>query len=311
MNLRSIDLNLLLALEALVEERHVTRAAKRLGLSQPAMSNALARLRRTFDDPLLVRTPGGMAPTPAAQSLMVAVRAALGQLRAALEERPCFDPAASRRTFHLLANDYAEIVLLAPLVGALRAEARGIALRVQRPRSVFQPPPAGALADAFDLAIGFFPDATALAEGMRSALLWEERNVCLARVGHPSVGGRLSLEQYAAAEHVAVFYKAQGPGLIDTLLAQQGYSRRPAVLVPHFASVPFLVASSDLIATIPERLALNFARLLPLRVLRVPLAIPPFRLAMLWHERREADPAHRWLRGFIAGAAARGRKPTK
>src|SRR5215470_3785169 len=121
MNIRSFDLNLLLAFESLMIERNVTRAARRSGLSQPAMSNALGRLRRTFDDPLLVRTPDGMKPTPVAQSLMVAVRAALDSLRAALEEKPAFDAAASGRTFHLLANDYAEIILLAPMIKELQA----------------------------------------------------------------------------------------------------------------------------------------------------------------------------------------------
>lgn len=120
MNLESIDLNLLVAFEALMDERNVTRAAKRIGLSQPAMSNALSRLRRTFDDSLLVRTSNGMAPTPAAHALIEPVRLALSQLRAILQEKPSFDPAATRHAFHMLANDYAEVILLAPLAGRVR-----------------------------------------------------------------------------------------------------------------------------------------------------------------------------------------------
>jgi len=305
MNIRSFDLNLLLAFESLMIERNVTRAARRSGLSQPAMSNALARLRRTFDDPLLVRTPEGMKPTPVAQSLMGAVRAALDGLRAALEERPAFDARASQRTFHILANDYAEIVLLAPMTAELHAKAAGLTLRVDRPRSLFQPPPPSALAESFDLAIGFFPDALSLDASLRSELLWEEQNVCVARAGHPSIRGRLSLRQYASAHHVAVFYKPEGPGVIDSLLEQKGYSRRSVVLVPHFASVAFIVAESDLIATVPERLALGFGKRLKLQVLPAPIAIPPFRLMMLWHERSHADPAHSWLRNLIAETAAR------
>jgi len=274
MNLQAIDLNLLLVLEALVEERNVTRAARRIGLSQPAMSNALARLRRTFDDPLLVRNADGMVPTPVAQSLITPVRAALSQLRAALEEKPAFDPSSSERTFHLLTNDYAEIALLAPL------------------------------AESFDLAIGFYPDALTLDARLRSETLWAEENVCIVSSRHPAIRGKLTLRQYAEAGHVAVFYKAQGPGVIDTLLEQRGYSRKAVMQVPHFASVPFLVSGTDLIATVPVRLARQFSRQLKLQILPVPLSLPQFRLTLLWHERHHTDPAHRWMRNFIIEMAA-------
>jgi DNA-binding transcriptional LysR family regulator len=304
MNLQTIDLNLLLVFEALMDERNVTRAAKRVGLSQPAMSNALARLRRTFDDPLLVRTSDGMLPTPRAQALIVPVRAALAQLRGALEERPAFDPAASQRIFHLLSNDYVELLLLPQVSAELQRQAQEVKLHVYRPRHLFHPPTAIDLADSFDLALGFFPDALTLEEEIRSTVLWEERNVCLARAEHPAIGGALTLQQYVAAQHVAVFYKSQGAGLIDTLLEQQGWARRVALLVPHFASTPFIVAASDLIATVPERLAHHFVDL-PLQVLPAPLEMPPFRLTLLWHERFDHDPAHAWLRELLLSTAAK------
>jgi DNA-binding transcriptional LysR family regulator len=303
MNLQTIDLNLLVAFEALMEERNVTRAARRVGLSQPAMSNALARLRRTFDDPLLVRTPSGMSPTPAAQVLIEAVRTSLSHLRAALEEKPAFNPAASRRAFHVLTNDYAEIVLLAPLVGKLREQASGVSIRVHRPPNVFQPPSRTALSDSFDLAIGFFPDALSLDASVRSEVLFEEDNVCIASTSHPSIKSKISIRQYAAARHAAVFYKSEGPGVIDTILAQKGLTRELAVLAPHFASVPFIVAESDLIATVPRRLAQRLGKALKLQVLPIPFTIPPFRLAMLWHERVDSDPAHAWLRGLVIDTA--------
>jgi DNA-binding transcriptional LysR family regulator len=304
MNIRSLDLNLLLAFESLMIERNVTRAARRSGLSQPAMSNALARLRRSFDDPLLVRTPEGMKPTPVAQSLIVPVRAALDGLRAVLEEKPTFDAASSHRTFRLLANDYAEIVLLAPLIGKVQAMATGITLRVERPRSLFQPPASPSLADSFDLAIGFFPDALSLETNLRSELLWEEENVCIVHENHPLIRGKLSLKQYVAACHAAVFYKSEGTGIIDSLLEQKGYARRTVILVPHFASVGFIVAASDVIATVPQRLAAQFNKSLRLQVLPVPLAMPPFRTQMIWHERSQMDPAHSWLRNLISETAA-------
>jgi DNA-binding transcriptional LysR family regulator len=303
MNLQSIDLNLLVAFEALMEERNVTRAARRVGLSQPAMSNALTRLRRTFDDPLMVRTPGGMAPTPAAQSLIEAVRAALSQLRAALDEKPSFNPAESNRTFHLLTSDYVEIVLLAPLVGRLREQAAGVSIRVHRPPNVFQPPSRTALSDSFDLAIGFFPDALSLDATVRSEVLFEEDNVCIVSANHPSIKSRISVRQYAGARHAAVFYKSEGPGVIDTILAQTGLTRQLSVLAPHFASVPFIVAESDLIATVPRLLATRFSKALKLQVLPIPFTLPPFRLAMLWHERVDSDPAHAWVRGLVAATA--------
>lgn len=304
MNLQSIDLNLLVVLEALVEECNVTRAAKRIGLSQPAMSNALARLRRTFDDPLLVRTAEGMIPTPAAQSLIIPVRHALAQLREALEEKSVFDPTATERTFHLLTNDYAEIALVAPLLQILRANAGSIKLRIQRPRSVFEPPSTSSLADSFDLAVGFYPDALALDARLHSALLWEEQNVCLVSAKHPTINGKLSLKQFAEAEHVALFYKSSGPGVVDTLLAQKGFARKIAVQSPHFASLPFIVAGTNLIATVPERMARQFARQLKLQVLPVPLDLPAFRLTLLWHQRHHSDPAHRWLRHTMIETAA-------
>ena len=305
MNLQSLDLNLLLAFESLMIERSVTRAAKRLNLSQPAMSNALARLRRTFDDPLLVKAREGMKPTPVAQSLIIPIGAALSQLRAALEEKPAFDPAVSRRAFHLLANDYVEILLLAPLLDGFHTKAPKVTVRVDRQSSLFQPPTPASLAGSHDLAIGFFPDALSLESSIHSEFVWEEKNVCIASRSHSSIRGRLTLKQYATANHVAVFYKSEGPGVIDTILAQHGYARRVAAFVPHFAGVPFIVASSDLIATVPERLALMFASVLKLQVLPAPVAIPPFRLAMLWHERNDRDAAHSWLRTLIAETATK------
>lgn len=300
MNLQTMDLNLLLVFEALMSERNVTRAAKRLGLSQPAMSNALTRLRRTFDDQLFLRTPSGMTPTPLAQSLGVIISTALAQLRAALEEKREFDPAASEQVFHVLANDYAEILLVPSLLQTLHNQASRIRLRFHRPRNLFEPPSASALKDSFDLALGFYADSLALDSSIRSEKLWEEKNVCIARQHHSLLRGKLTLRQYAEADHVAVFYKDEGQGVIDSLLAQKGYARNSALQVPHFASVPFAVAGSDLIATIPERLAMTFQQQLKLQVLPVPLNLPPFRLAMLWHERFHNDPAHQWLRVMIS-----------
>jgi DNA-binding transcriptional LysR family regulator len=267
------------------------------------MSNALTRLRRTFDDPLLIRTPGAMTPTHAAQALIEPVRNALGQLRIALEKKPAFDPAASKRAFHVLTNDYAEIILLARLVGTIRKQAASVSIRVHRPPNVFQPPSRTALSDSYDLAIGFFPDALSLDASVRSDLLFEEENVCIASATHPAIRGKISLRQFASEGHVAVFYKSEGPGVIDTILSQKGLTRKLAVLAPHFASVPFIVAESNLIATVPKRLAIKLRGTLKLQLLPLPIALPALRLSMLWHERMDADPAHAWLRGLAVETA--------
>lgn len=299
MNLGSIDLNLLLVFEALMDERNVTRAAKRVGLSQPAMSNALARLRRTLDDPLLVRSPSGMEPTPRAQSLAIPVRDALARLRVALEERPAFDPAASRRQFRLLANDYVEGRVVPALLARLGDEAPGVDVVVRRHESLFQEPTAQALADGADLAIGFFPDPLSLEASLRARLLWEEPNACIASARHPTIRGKISLKQYAAARHAAIFYKAQGAGVVDTLLAQKGLVRRLVYRAPHFSSVAEVVAGSSMIATVPEGLARRYAGALDLQVLALPIHLPPIRVSMLWHERMDFDPAHAWFRDLV------------
>jgi len=299
MNLQTIDLNLLLVFEALLSERNVTRAAKRLGLSQPAMSNALTRLRRTFDDPLFLRTTSGMTPTPLAQSLSGPVGAALAQLREVLEEKREFNPAASEQVFHLLSNDHAELLLLPALLQALHSQASRIRLRLHRPRNLFEPPTASALSDSFDLALGFYADTLTLDSSIRSEKLWEEKNVCIASEGHSTIRGKITLRQFAEAARVAVFYKDQGQGVIDTLLAQKGYHRHAAIQVPHFASIPFAVADTELIAAVPEQLAAMFREQLKLQVLPLPFNLPPFRMTLVWHERFHTDPAHQWLRNLI------------
>lgn len=282
-----------------MSERNVTRAAKRLGLSQPAMSNALTRLRRTFDDPLFLRTTSGMTPTPLAQSLSGPVSAALAQLREVLEEKREFNPAASEQVFHLLSNDYAELLLLPALLQTLHDHASHIRLRFHRPRNLFEPPTPASLTDSFDLALGFYADTLTLDSSIRSEKLWEEKNVCIASQSHPTIRGKITLRQYAEAARIAVFYKDQGQGVIDTLLAQKGYHRHAAIQVPHFASIPFAVADTELIATIPERLAAMFREQLKLQVLPLPFNLPPFRMTLLWHERYHTDPAHQWMRNLI------------
>jgi len=306
MNISAIDLNLLRVLEALLAERSVTRAARRVGLSQPAASNALNRLRALLRDPLLVRSGRGMRPTPRAQQLAGPVHAALDQLRQALEDRPAFEPASSRRKAVLGATDYGELAILPGLLAALGRRAPNITLKVRRLPEIFSAPQRDLEDGTVDLAFGFYAEAPALSAGLFSRTLWSERHVCLVRRGHPHIRKTLSLAQYTSAGHVGIFYRGEGPGLIDTALAKRGLERRLAAEAPHFLSVPHLVAATNLIATVPERLASRFCRLLPLRSMPLPLDLPPFPFTLLWAERSNSDPALAWLREQIAAIHSTG-----
>lgn len=299
MNITSVNLNLLVAFEALIEERSVSRAAARVGLSQPALSNALGRLRDTFSDPLFIRTAHGMTATARALELAGPVRGGLSQLRGALAERPRFDPAVSTRSFRLAMTDYAELLLLGPLVRRIQRKAPEVQILIRRLDRIFIAPEAELRSGAFDAAVGFFPEANALEPGTYSQDLFVEENVCMARKGHPLLRKRLTLRQFAAASHVAVFYRADSRGLIDTILAGHGLRRRLLAATPHFLTVPYVVAESDLIAVVPAGLAARFRKRLPLEVRKSPLRLPPFRMRMLWHEHTAEDPADAWLRSEI------------
>lgn len=302
MNISSINLNLLLAFEALLEERSVTRASRRAGLSQPAMSNALARLRELFGDELFTRSARAMSPTPRALELAGPIRAGLAQFRAALDERPRFDPAASSRVFRLAMTDYAELILLPALARSIERVAPHVQIVARRLEAIFTPPEAELRAGAFDAALGFFPEASALDPGTRSLDLFTEDNVCIARKNHPLLRGRLTLRRLAASGHAAIFYRAETRGLVDNLLAGHGLRRRVRVATPHFLMAPFVVAASDLLAVVPEGLAAHFRKWLPIEVRKMPLLLPPFRMRLLWHEHSGDDPAQQWLREEIQKA---------
>lgn len=299
MNITSLNLNLLLVFEALLEERSVSRAARRVGLSQPALSNALARLRATFGDTLFTRTARGMIPTPRALELAGPVRGGLAQLRAALAERPRFDPAASTRSFRLAMTDYAELLLLGPLLRRLQRSAPEVQILARRLERIFIPPEAELRSGVFDAALGFFPEASGLEPGTYSRDVFVEENVCLARKGHPLLRRRFTVRQFASAGHIAIFYRADSRGLIDNILAGHGLRRHLLAATPHFLTVPYVVAESDLIAVVPAGLAARFRKKLPLEVRPVPLRLPPFRMRLLWHEHTAEDPGQQWLRGEI------------
>lgn len=296
MDLRSLDVNLLVAFDALARERSVTGAAQRLGLTQPAMSNALARLRRLFADPLFVRAAAGMQPTPFAERLAEPVARACELLEEALRTDGGFDPATTtRRTFTFYLSEVGEFVFLPKVLRALQARVPRVDVRVRRIPE--QGAEALAAGDA-DLAIGIFPR---LGAGFYQQRLYGDHFVCIARVDHPEIGGALSLPQYLAADHAVVAFTGTGHDTaLENALRKQGLRRRALVTVPHFLVLPAIVAQSDLIATIPARMAAALQPTPALKVLPSPLKLPRIEIRQYWHERCHQDAANRWLRQLVA-----------
>ena len=303
--LAGLDLNLVLALDALLGERHVTRAAARLGVSQSAASHALARLRELLGDPLLVRGPrGAMQPTPRALALAPLVGRALADLAAALRPPEPFAPATARRTFHLGAGDYAELVLLPRLAARLAAAAPGIDLFI---RAVPDDIPAAIAQGDLDAVIAPARRRDVAGPGTYQRLLFEETFVCAVRAGHPAIRSRLTLDRYCALDHLLIAPRGTSGGLVDDALAALGKQRRVALAVPHFLIVPHVVASTDLIVTIASRIAAAFRESHRLATLRPPaeLGLSGFPMHLIWHERSHADDAQRWLRDQIVAVAGR------
>jgi DNA-binding transcriptional LysR family regulator len=299
MSLRALDLNLLLAFEALYEERHVTRAAARIGLGQPSLSSALARLRVVFGDELFTRGRNGMTPTARARELSVPVGQALAMLRAAIEGTSRFDAATSTRVFHIATSDYGEAILLPPLIRRLRATAPGIALNVTRTEFLFQPPFARLEAGDVDLALGFFDEVSRAHTGALARRLGSEELVCVVRERHPRVRTRLTLRALLDLDHVRINYPGDhGAGMIDVVLRSRGLQRNVPLTIAHFLSLAPLIAATDLVGFIPARLAPLAVKSHRLRVFKPPLPLLPFAVSMAWHERREHDPAHAWLRAL-------------
>ncbi len=301
MKLEAIDLNLLVVFDALATERSVTQAAAKVGLSQPALSNALARLRGLFDDPLFERTGGQMQPTPRARQLLVPLSEAIAKLRETLETQTAFRPEDSEREFVIATNDYVETLLLAPLVQRLQRDAPSLALRTVRTDYLFVPPLERLQTGELDLALGFFGGPPQPQSGLLSQSLAGGRLVCILRAAHPRAQRKFTLRTFADTPHVRVMYpQNERIGSIDPILRSRGLSRRIAVTVPHYLAIPAVVAKSDLLGVVPEWLARREERRLRLKIFEPPLALPDVSVVMAWHERLQFDRAHSWLRDCIA-----------
>jgi DNA-binding transcriptional LysR family regulator len=297
-HLGGIDLNLLVALDALLAERSVTRAALRIGLSQSAMSHALSRIRELLGDAVLVRTADGMVPTARAARVGPAVRRALAEITSALAGDAPFDPATSRRTFTLAAADYAQMALLPPLLTRLTKIAPGVDIWV---KSV--PEDLGAsLADGVDIAITP-ARARDMAAGIAHERLFDERFVCMVRRGHPMAKKRMTLDRFVSLPHALVAPMGNRGSFVDDALAAVGKQRRIACAVPHFLVAPHLIASSDMVLTLGERVARSFATQLDLVLLTPPLELGGITVSQIWHERSTGDAGHAWFRSLLREVA--------
>jgi DNA-binding transcriptional LysR family regulator len=293
MRLAGIDLNLLTSLDALLESQSVTRAARRLGVTQPAVSHALRRLRDLLGDELLVRTPKGMRPTPRAIELRPAVRAAIDAAEVVLQAAPGFDPATAERAFVVAMADQASFLLMPPLFERLSREAPGIRLELR-------PGPIDALGDEVDLLIGVFRDRPA---GIRDEPLFHEEFACVIRKGSAAARGPFDLKRYLALPHLLVAPRGRPGSPLDDALARAGQRRRVVLTVPHFLVAPHVIASSDLVWTAPTGLARAFAELLPLAIREPPFHTPGFDVVMRWHVRLDRDAGLAWLRRMLREVA--------
>ena len=294
MELHEIDLNLLVVFNQLRVERRVSKVADNLGISQPAVSNSLAKLRKLFGDELFLRTPKGMEPTPFADQLAESVSYALAMIHSSINQRTRFDPANERGSFTIGMTDIGEIFFLPDLIERVKREAPGIALSTVRNTMVN-------LRDELesgkvDMAIGLLPQLKA---GFFQRRLFRQRYVCLMRSGHPLDKKRMTLAEYAGAEHLVVVSAGTGHGKVDELLQRSGIERRVRLTVPHYVSVGHILQRSELITTVPERLADRLLAPFGLAKVAHPAKLPEVAINAFWHAKYHRAPANRWLRGLI------------
>jgi DNA-binding transcriptional LysR family regulator len=295
--MESRDLSLLLTLDALLQEANVTLAARRLGLSTPATSHALARIRERLDDPLLVRAGRRMVLTPRAEELRPQVRSLVEDATRVLSAAVPFSPRELERTFTVFTTDHVLLVLGPALDRILRTESPGVSLRFLPSVMEDWIPLRDGVADLSVCILGHFPSE------FRTRQLFTDRFVCVIRRDHPRVGRRLTLDEYLALEHIVVSPLGR-PSAVDAALAERGHKRRITRVVPFFMSGLLMAATTDYALTVSDRAALALAQTLPLRILEPPLPLAPYSLNLLWHPRLENEPANRWLRDVFIRAAA-------
>ncbi len=300
--MKKVDLNLLLVFEALLQTKNVTQAGALVGISQPATSFALTKLRTILNDPLFVRTPQGMQPTPQAILLAKPIQQALDIIRNDVLQRPEFDLATTERRFTLAMTDVAEMVFLPRVLRLLKEQAPQANLKTVIMSSAELE---GALeTGAVDLAVGLFPD-------LKRASFYQQRLfqhpfVCIVRADHPLIGRKMTIQQFLDASHAVIEAEGRNYEIFERVLERRGLKRRVVLSIPHFLSIPMVIADSDLIVTIPYVLAEVFARSTKIRLVPPPIKVGTYDVRQYWHERFHKDPANRWLRTAIAERFRKG-----
>lgn len=296
--MKDFDLNLLRVVVALYDARSVSRAAAHLDLSQPAVSAALARLRRAFGDPLFVKTAQGMSPTARAHALAPAARAALSRIATDVLSESAFDPATTTDTMTLALSDVGEMVFLPRILESLQRLAPGATVR-----SVSVAPAQlehGLESGAIDLAVGYFPDLKSAAYFQQRLLT--HRFVCLLRADHPIRATRLSLEQFLGLGHAVVRAEGRSQEIFEKYLARRKIARRIVLSTPHFMSIATIIGKTDLVVTLPHAIGLFFSQTAAnIRIAEPPLPIPRIDLRQHWHRNAHHDAKRKWLRRLVAG----------
>lgn len=293
MNLRAVDLNLLVIFDALMTERHVTRAALRIPMSQPAMSNALARLRHVFKDDLFVRSGGVMEPTPRALELGDSVRHILRQTERLMASDVGFDPATAQREFTARMSDLIGYLALPRILKALSVQAPQVTLDIlhMSPESTIK----GLETDQLDFGLSMQLRHTT---SIHSEPLFSDKMVCVMRADHPLAQGKLTLARFLHAEHLRVAISPTDIRFVDNVLADKGYTRKVVAKVPHWLLIPPILRESNLIAAVSGRLAGQFASG-SLAIKPLPFESDPFFWEIYWHRRNDNSSAHKWIRNVI------------
>jgi DNA-binding transcriptional LysR family regulator len=298
MRFRKLDLNLLWALDVLLAERNITRAAKHLNLSQSATSGVLARLREYFEDDLLTQVGRNMVLTPLAESLADPVRSVLLQIQSTIETRPAFVPEESTRHFRVIASDYPTSVLLAEVMQRLAVLAPRVTVEIIAPDGAPQEQ-----LERGEVDLMILPEKYMQPEHP-SAVVFDDTFTCMVWQGNTQVGERLTVDEYLALGHVATLWGSpRNPGLEEWFLKNAGLTRRIEASVGNFSTLPLMVIGTNRVATIHTRLGRKFANYFPVRLVPSPLNMPPIVMKMQWHKFFNSDPAHTWFRGVVSQVA--------
>ncbi len=298
LNLRHLDFTMLIAFDLLMSELNVSRAAEKMFVTQSAMSQILQRLRQQFEDPLLVRTTTGMKPTERALELVEPVRALLREVEQVFTGSPQFDPATSRERFTLAGSDYIEFVVLPRLIERLRKSAPAVEVRIIRCEN--ESLVTRLENQDIDLILGF-QAMLRLTTHLRWVRLFDDTMVCVARRGGDEIGDEITLEQYLETSQLLISSCDLNAHIMERWLTKHGLERHAPVVVPNFLSAPFTVATTDLLLSLPRRIAEACVRTAPLKMVEVPFGLPPYDLIMVWHPLRDNVASHVWLRDQIVG----------